>query len=63
MSAKKKYEYREKRNHSRDNGALKQRRLKEESRWRFNPNTDSLNDDILEEDWFSDPIRPDFDVR
>jgi len=56
MSAKKKYEYREKKNHNRDNGALKQRRLKEESRWRFNPNAGSLNDDILEEeDWFSDP--------
>jgi len=56
MSAKKKYEYREKKNHNRDNGILKQRRLKDESRWRFNRNVDPLSDDILEEeDWFSDP--------
>lgn len=62
MSAKKKYEYREKKNFNRESEGLKQRRLKDESRWKFNPTADySSQDDILEEeDWFSDP---DFDDR
>jgi len=62
MSAKKKYEYREKKNFNRESEGLKQRRLKDESRWKFNPTADySSQDDILEEeDWFSDP---DFDNR
>jgi len=37
---------------------LKQRRLKNESRWKFNPNADytSEDDEVFdEEDWFSDP--------
>ncbi len=38
MSSKKKYEYRENKNYDRDSEGLKQRRLKDDSRWRFNPN-------------------------
>jgi len=61
MSSKKKYEYREKRNFNRESDGLKQRRLKEESRWKYNPNQTFESDDVLEEeDWFSDP---DFDDR
>lgn len=37
MSEKKKNEFREK-DYSRNSEGLKQRRLKDESRWRFNPN-------------------------
>jgi len=56
MSAKKKYEYREKKNFNRESDGLKQRRLKDESRWRYNPNQKHTQDDVLEEeDWFSDP--------
>lgn len=62
MSSKKKYEYREKKSFNRESDGLKQRRLKEESRWKFNPNqTYESDDEVLdEEDWFSDP---DFDDR
>lgn len=61
MSAKKKYEYREKKNFNRESDGLKQRRLKDESRWKFNPNANYSSDDALEEeDWFSDP---EFDDR
>ena len=45
MSSKKKYEYRENKNYNRDTEGLKQRRLKDESRWRFNPN--KVQDDGL----------------
>ena len=38
MSSKKKYEYRENKNYNHDSEGLKQRRLKDDSRWRFNPN-------------------------
>lgn len=56
MSAKKKYEYREKKNFNRESDGLKQRRLKDESRWKFNPNQEYASDDILdEEDWFQNP--------
>lgn len=57
MSAKKKYEYREKKNFNRESDGLKQRRLKDESRWKFNPNADYSSDEDFteEEDWFSDP--------
>ena len=55
MSAKKKYEYREKKNFNRESDGLKQRRLKDESRWKFNPNQEYASDDVLdEEDWFQD---------
>ena len=61
MSAKKKNEFREK-DYSRNSEGLKQRRLKDESRWKFNPNeTYDSEDDVLdEEDWFYDP---EFDDR
>jgi hypothetical protein len=48
MSSKKKYEYRENKNYNRDTEGLKQRRLKDESRWRFNPN--KVRDDAEMED-------------
>ena len=54
--AKKKNEFREK-DYSRNSEGLKQRRLKNESRWKFNPNADytSEDDEILDEqDWFED---------
>ena len=56
MSSKKKNEFREK-DYGRNSEGLKQRRLKNESRWKFNPNSDytSQDDDILdEEDWLED---------
>ena len=56
MSSKKKNEFREK-DYGRNSEGLKQRRLKNESRWKFNPNADytSEDDEILdEEDWFED---------
>ena len=56
MAAKKKNEFREK-DYSRNSEGLKQRRLKNESRWRFNPNAsyESEDDDVLDdEDWFED---------
>jgi len=60
MSSKKKNEFREK-DYSRNSEGLKQRRLKEESRWKFNPNETYETDEFFEEeDWFSDP---DFDDR
>jgi hypothetical protein len=55
MAAKKKNEFREK-DYSRNSEGLKQRRLKDESRWKFNPNSDYTSDDVLEEEeWFQDP--------
>jgi hypothetical protein len=62
MSSKKKNEFREK-DYSRNSEGLKQRRLKTESRWKFNPNVsyETEGDNVLEEeDWFQDP---DFDDR
>ena len=60
MSSKKKNEFREK-DYGRNSEGLKQRRLKNESRWKFNPNATYESDDFIEEeDWFSDP---DFDDR
>jgi len=55
MAAKKKNEFREK-DYSRNSEGLKQRRLKDESRWKFNPNADYSSDyDFMEEDWEYDP--------
>ena len=48
MSSKKKYEYRENKNYNRDSEGLKQRRLKDDSRWLFNPN--ETQDDVEMED-------------
>ena len=53
MSSKKKYEYRENKNYNRDTEGLKQRRLKNESRWKFNPN-ESYESDEEEFDDFDD---------
>ena len=56
MAAKKKHEFRE-RDYSRNSEGLKQRRLKDEARWKFNPNEEiNLDDDIYddEEDWYYD---------
>jgi len=56
MAAKKKNEFREK-DYSRNSEGLKQRRLKNESRWKFNPNAsyETESDDALdEEDWFEE---------
>lgn len=44
MAKKKNYEYREK-SSTRDSDGLKQRRLKNESRWKFNPNESYESDD------------------
>ena len=58
MSSKKKNEFREK-DYSRNNEGLKQRRLKNEARWKYNPNSDYVESSLSEEeDWFQDP---DFD--
>lgn len=57
MSAKKKYEYREKKNFNRDSEGLKRRRLKDENRWKFNPNESYESDNDLyydDEDDFYD---------
>lgn len=55
MSSKKKYEYREKKNFNRESDGLKQRRLKDESRWKFNPNESYEQEDNFEEtDWQDD---------
>jgi len=47
MAAKKKNEFREK-DYSRNSEGLKQRRLKDESRWKFNPN-ESYDDGFLDD--------------
>lgn len=52
MSSKKKYEYREKKNFNRESDGLKQRRLKDETRWKFNPNEDYSKDEDHEDDDF-----------
>lgn len=60
MSSKKKNEFREK-DYSRNSEGLKQRRLKNESRWKFNPNESYESEDSLEdEDLFEDE---EFDER
>lgn len=50
MSAKKKYEYREKKNFNRDSEGLKRRRLKDENRWKYNPNESYVLDNDLYDD-------------
>ena len=50
MSSKKKNEFREK-DYSRNSEGLKQRRLKNESRWKFNPNADYSSED---DEYFDD---------
>ena len=56
MVKKKQNEFREKQ-YNRNSEGLKQRRLKDESRWKFNPNDsyESDEDDLMEdEDWSYD---------
>lgn len=50
MPAKKKYEYREKKNFNRDSEGLKRRRLKDENRWKYNPNESYVLDNDLYDD-------------
>jgi hypothetical protein len=52
MSKKKKWEYRERNDRFEPDkvDGLKQRRLKDESRWRFNPNQTYESDEDLEEE-------------
>jgi len=53
MATKKKHEFRD-RDYSRNSEGLKQRRLKEETRWKFNPNQETADDLLEEEDWSHD---------
>ncbi len=64
MAKKKNYEFREK-DYSRNSEGLKQRRLKDESRWKYNPNSGYVEDDSLtdEEDWFQNPDFDETDYR
>ena len=52
--AKSRYDSRE--NYNRESDGLRQRRLKEEGRWKFNPNHDysSNDDDDLDDDFEDD---------
>ena len=51
--AKKKNEFREK-DYSRNSEGLKQRRLKNESRWKFNPNESYDSEDAIEDEEFDE---------
>ena len=51
MSSKKKYEYRESKNYNRNSEGLKQRRLKDETRWKFNPNEKYTKFEMYDEDF------------
>jgi hypothetical protein len=57
MAKKKNYEFRESKQYNRNSEGLKQRRLKDEARWKFNPNAEFADDNLSdpEEDWFYDP--------
>lgn len=51
MSSKKKYEFRSReKEFGRNSEGLRQRRLKDESRWKFNPNESYESEDDLEDD-------------
>jgi hypothetical protein len=52
MSSKKKNEFREK-DYSRNSEGLKQRRLKEENRWKYNPN-ETYFDEYDDEGYFDE---------
>jgi hypothetical protein len=52
MSSKKKNEFREK-DYSRNSEGLKQRRLKEENRWKYNPN-ETYFDEYDDEGFFDE---------
>lgn len=51
MSSKKKYEYRESKNYNRNSEGLKQKRLKDETRWKFNPNEAYTKFEMYDEDF------------
>lgn len=50
MAKKKHYEYHEKKSYDRDSDGLRQRSLKSESRWKFNPNQEYESDEFFEEE-------------
>jgi len=56
MAKKKNYEFRESKQYNRNGDGLKQRRLKDEARWKFNPNADYSEEDNedQEDDWSED---------
>ena len=61
MSSKKNYEFRSKEpQYGRNKDGLRQKRLKEDTRWRFNPNQELKTQDESEDEWFYDP---EFDSR
>lgn len=60
MAKKKNYEFRESKQYNRNSEGLKQRRLKDEARWKFNPNEEYSDNDFQddEEDYdYSDQYR------
>jgi hypothetical protein len=62
MAKKKNYEFREK-DYNRNNEGLKQRRLKNESRWRFNPNETYDSEEEYEEIDELDDLHDERDYR
>ena len=62
MAKKKSYEFRESKQYNRNSDGLKQRRLKNEARWKYSPNSEYGTDDVFDDDneWFQDP---EFDRR
>lgn len=58
MAKKKSFEFRENKQYNRNNEGLKQRRLKDEARWKFNPSSDYTSDEFVaeeEDEMFYDP--------
>jgi len=61
MAKMKRYEYRDNRDR-RDSDGLKQRRLKDEARWKFRPTKDYAeesqdSDDVLDDDFLDEEYR------
>ena len=61
MAKIKRYEYRDNRDR-RDSEGLKQRRLKDEARWKFRPTKDYMeesqeSDDVLDDDFLDEEYR------
>ena len=61
MAKMKRYEYRDNRDR-RDSDGLKQRRLKDEARWKFRPTKDYMeesqdSDDVLDDDFLDEEYR------
>ena len=55
MAKKKSYEFRENKQYNRNSEGLKQRRLKDETRWKFNPNEEYSVDSFDDDEEFYDP--------